>query len=59
MHEEDIVPKYELMETADDAKMDWEAFQALDGRRKAEMVAFRRVKALIEQHYHADASLGL
>lgn len=59
MHEEDIVPEYECREAAVYAHMSWREFQELDGREKARVVAHKRISALIEQHYHADASLGM
>jgi hypothetical protein len=59
MHEEDVVPRYELWEAAVYAHMSIERFEELDGRVKARIVAHKRISALIEQHYHADASLGM
>lgn len=59
MHEEDIVPRYELWEAAVYAHMSVERFEELDARQQARIVAHKRVSTLIEQHYHADASLGL
>lgn len=59
MHEDGIVPEYECREVALFSHMSYTEFLQLDWQERVKIIAHKRLSALIDQHYQADASLGL
>lgn len=59
MHEDGVVPEYEKREAAVFAHLNPSEFRSLDWSEQAQIIAHKRIAALLEQHYQADASRGL